>query len=88
MGCVAVESGRILLMFQRNIVFLSSGSKSKPSKKQAPLLSGCLLVLLFDPEDGGSTFLRNVVELLLDYTCHIPDDSTLPTLCRAPPPPK
>jgi hypothetical protein len=31
------------------------------------LLADYLFGLLFDPEDGGSMFLQNVVELLLDY---------------------
>jgi hypothetical protein len=30
-----------------------------------------LLLLLFDIEDGGSKFLRNVDELLTDYTAEI-----------------
>jgi hypothetical protein len=32
------------------------------------LLACCLLYLLFDPEDGNSTFLLNISELLPDYT--------------------
>jgi hypothetical protein len=32
----------------------------------------------FDPEDGGSTFLRNVVELLPDYTESYPSSQLLP----------
>jgi hypothetical protein len=31
-----------------------------------------LLVVHFDPEDGGSTFLLNVQELLLDFTVPCP----------------
>jgi hypothetical protein len=34
-----------------------------------------LLDLLFDPEDGGSIFLRNFGKLLPDYWLHIPEDS-------------
>jgi hypothetical protein len=38
---------------------------AKPSC--CPLLAGYLLALLLHPEDGGSTSLRNVGELLSDY---------------------
>jgi hypothetical protein len=50
---------------------LSSGFKSKP------LLDACLHDLLFDPEEEGSTFLRNVDEHLPDYTRSIAEDNTL-----------
>jgi hypothetical protein len=33
-------------------------------------LANYLFDLLFDPEDGGSMFLRNVRELLLDYNAY------------------
>jgi hypothetical protein len=36
------------------------------------LLAGFLLGLLFDPEDGGSVFLQNVVVLLSDYIALYP----------------
>jgi hypothetical protein len=32
------------------------------------LLVGCLLGLLFNPEDGGNMFLKNAIELLSYYT--------------------
>jgi hypothetical protein len=32
------------------------------------VLAGCSLDMLFDLEDGSSKFLRNVGELLPDYT--------------------
>jgi hypothetical protein len=32
------------------------------------ILASCVLVLPFDPESGGSTFLRNAGKLLSDYT--------------------
>jgi hypothetical protein len=43
-----------------------SGSKNKPSKEPAKLLSICfhagfLLGLFFNPEDGGNIFFRNVL---------------------------
>jgi hypothetical protein len=53
-------------MFQRNILLpsSSSGSKNKPSKKQARkqvaatyFHTGFLLGLFFDPEDEGDMFL-------------------------------
>jgi hypothetical protein len=63
--------------FRRNVSPPSSGSKNKPSKKPAALLAtyyhaGFLLGLLFDPEDGGDTFLRNVASLLTDYMALYP----------------
>jgi hypothetical protein len=36
------------------------------------LLAGCSLLLLFDPEDGISTLLQNVGELLSDYVASYP----------------
>jgi hypothetical protein len=53
---------------------------SKKSKQQARVrqqekgLAGLLIDFLFDPEDGGITFLRNVEELPPDC---IPEDGTL-----------
>jgi hypothetical protein len=40
------------------------------------VLASCLFGLLFVPEDGGSTFLRNIAELLVTIRCHIAKDST------------
>jgi hypothetical protein len=44
----------------------SSWSRNEPSKSTASylLLANFLLGLLFDPEDGGDMFLRNVSSLL------------------------
>jgi hypothetical protein len=59
-------------MFQSTILPPSSRSISKASKKQAAstiiIHAGCLLSLLFNPEDGSTMFPQNVSELLLDYT--------------------
>jgi hypothetical protein len=58
--------------FRRDISPLSSGPKSKTYKKPPeaggklilstlpPVFGGFLFVLLFDPEDEGNMFLRNV----------------------------
>jgi hypothetical protein len=48
-------------MLQRNILPLSSGSKTKPSNKpekaeRKKFLAGFLIGLLFDPKDGGGRF--------------------------------
>jgi hypothetical protein len=44
--------------------------------------AGFLFALLFDPEDGGDMFLRNVVELSTEYTAlyHKREHSALPQL--------
>jgi hypothetical protein len=52
----------VLLKFRRNARPLFSRSKSRPNKRPAQL------DLLFYPEDGRSTFLRNIPEVLSDYT--------------------
>jgi hypothetical protein len=41
------------------------------------ILAGYLLGSLFDPEDGGSTFLQSISELLPDYMAHVPEGNTL-----------
>lgn len=72
----AVQSGRILPMFRRNILLPPSGSKTntrnKPSRSEGqamhptckPLLACFVHGLLFDPEIGDRTFLRNIGEIL------------------------
>jgi hypothetical protein len=50
-------------MFRNNISLPSLESKNKPNKKSSAfylLHAGFLLGLLFDPENGGDMFLRNV----------------------------
>jgi hypothetical protein len=42
------------------------------------LAAGCFFVLLFDCEDGSSTFLRKAVHFYQTAWCHILDDSILP----------
>jgi hypothetical protein len=71
--------------FQRNIAPLSSGPKSKQSKKLAQaerkksrlLNAGLLLGLLFEPEDGGDIFLRNLGGLYLTTRRYKPGDRIL-----------
>jgi hypothetical protein len=47
--------------------------KEVPSKKpRCLLLASRLLGLLFDPDDGGDMFLRNVCKFLTDYTSSHP----------------
>jgi hypothetical protein len=63
-------------------MILSSGSKSKSSihSEASTKYRLCLLLasrLLFDPEEGGCTFFRNVPEFLLDYTALHSRSSTL-----------
>jgi hypothetical protein len=67
-GCDAVWSDRSLQTFRRNLMLPSSPSNSKSSKEQTLYLPG----LFFNPEDGGSAFLRNVNKLLSDYTVSRP----------------
>jgi hypothetical protein len=65
---------------------------SQTYQKGTPQSSACCLLpvgfssnLSFDPEAGGSTFLRNVIGLLLGTKQHyIPEDSTLHRLCLLP----
>jgi hypothetical protein len=56
-GNYAMQSGKSLLMFQRNTVLPFSELNSKPSKQQTASL---LLGLLFNPEETKSTFLWKV----------------------------
>jgi hypothetical protein len=71
MLCSPVESQPT---FQRNISLPSSGS-NKPSKIPAELVTcfhAGFLLGLFDTEDGGDTFLRNIGWLSTDYTALYP----------------
>jgi hypothetical protein len=73
-SCNTVKFSRSPPTFQRNAPPPSWGS-AEPSKKPAEcshsvcrlLFAGSLVDLLFNPEDGGSTFLWNVSGLLLNY---------------------
>jgi hypothetical protein len=53
-----------LPVLMRNTYSPFSGPKNKPSSK----LLYFMLELLFDPEDGGNTLLRNVHKLAAQYT--------------------
>jgi hypothetical protein len=48
------------------------GSKRKPNN----LLGGCLVGFHFEPQDGGSAFLRNLSEHLPHYMTSGPEDAT------------
>jgi hypothetical protein len=55
-------------VFRRKLLLLSSGSEVRH------LLAHWLLAgLIFDPEDGNNTFLRNV-DSYMDYPALIPED--------------
>jgi hypothetical protein len=68
-------------MFRRKVLPPSLGPKTKPGKQPArrkqkvdhenggrvDFLTGFLLALLFDPEDGVNYFIRNISEHLPDY---------------------
>jgi hypothetical protein len=41
-------------------------------RPQAEVVAGYLVSLLLDPENGGSTFVRNVGELQLDFMASQP----------------
>jgi hypothetical protein len=65
--CNAVQSSRSPLTLRRNISLSSSGSNNKSNQETDTnnlslprVLSDSLLGLIFDPEDGGDIFLRNV----------------------------
>jgi hypothetical protein len=64
---VTVYPDSCLATFLRNILLPLSGFKSDHELKQQAalhMLVACFLDLFFDPENGGSTFLRNVGKLL------------------------
>jgi hypothetical protein len=70
-----MQSDRRLPTFRRNVI--PPGSKCKPSKQGESKSDFGVVVffslsLLFDPEEGGSMFFRNVGELLPDYTASEP----------------
>jgi hypothetical protein len=51
------------------------GLKVSQITTQKKEIVGCLLGLLFDHEDGGDTFLRNISEFLPDYKASHHQDS-------------
>jgi hypothetical protein len=55
LGSDAVQSGKMLMEFRRNVRF--QGRRVIQSSSN----------LLFEPEDGRSTFLRNVGKFLTEY---------------------
>lgn len=59
--------GKFCLHFKGQKVNWAS-SKPTRRKQEVELLDGCLLRLFFSHEDGSSTFLENISELLLKYT--------------------
>jgi hypothetical protein len=59
--CEATWSAKSVPMFRRNVLPPSSWLNSKQA-------AACLLALLLDSVDGGSTFLLNICKLLSDYT--------------------
>jgi hypothetical protein len=67
-GCDAVYFVRSLWSFRKNVLASSSGSvsclylqgRNRKSARSKQIIVGCLLNLFFDPEDGGSTSLRNI----------------------------
>jgi hypothetical protein len=46
--------------------------KQETIMKQVARSDGFVLGLFFDHEDGGNTFLRNVIRLSTDYTVSYP----------------
>jgi hypothetical protein len=61
------HSNRSSQMFRRNALLPFSGPKRKQAARKVKLLYwlfACWLGLLFDPEDVGSSFLRNVCKRL------------------------
>jgi hypothetical protein len=60
--CDDVHSGWNLLTFWRNVVPPTSGSKSKPRKRTCKQETTLTIRLFFNPEDGSSSFLRNIDE--------------------------
>jgi hypothetical protein len=53
-------------------MFSKLGARSKQEGELTLLLASYSFLQDIDPVDGGSTFLRNVGELLQDYTASYP----------------
>jgi hypothetical protein len=77
--CNVMWFDKSLLSLQRNIPPPSSGLKSKPGKK-CLLIADVLVGLVFDHEDGGSTFLHSV-NSCLSTRCFNKVDHTLRSSC-------
>jgi hypothetical protein len=60
--------GNLCLHFQRQRINQASNQQETRRKKRTAIVSYWLIFgLLFDPEDGSSTYLRNVEEILPEY---------------------
>jgi hypothetical protein len=72
LGCVVIQSPTNSLTFRRIVLPPYSGRNCK-------LLTSCMFVLCIDPEYGCGMFLRNVDELIPDYTASYPLLHCVPT---------
>jgi hypothetical protein len=68
--CVVMRCGSEKPSFRRNISLSSSGFKRRRAS------AVFLLILIFDPENGGDIFLRNV-RMSPNYTHYNPENRTL-----------